>query len=45
MKIVTKVITNRIKAILPNIIDEEQSAFVKGRLISDDALIAMECYH
>lgn len=30
MKIVTKTIANRIKSILPDVVDEEQSAFVKG---------------
>jgi hypothetical protein len=45
MKIVTKVIANRIKPILPEIIDEEQSTFVHGRLITDNALVAMECFH
>jgi hypothetical protein len=45
MKIVTKAIANRIKSILPDIVDEEQSAFVKGRMITDNALIAMECFH
>lgn len=45
MKIVTKVIANRVKCILPDVVDEEQSASVRGRLIADNALIAMECFH
>lgn len=45
MKIVTKVIANKLKLTLPDLIDVEQSAFVQGRLINDNALVAMECFH
>jgi hypothetical protein len=45
MKIVTKTVANRLKVTLPDVIDIEQSAFVQGRLTTDNALIAMECFH
>ncbi|CAM8905567.1 unnamed protein product [Rhodiola kirilowii] len=45
MKIITKVLANRLKEILPSIISHNQSAFIKGRLITDNILLAHEVSH
>ncbi|XP_072074147.1 uncharacterized protein [Arachis hypogaea] len=44
-KVISKVLVRRMRAVMPRLIGETQSAFVKGRKIHDGTLIACETVH
>ena len=44
-KIITKIMANRLKKILPKVIPENQGGFIKGRKIQDNILLVQEAIH
>lgn len=44
-KVLSKVLANRLKQIIPDLISSTQNAFVAGRLIQDDIGISHEMFH
>lgn len=45
-KILSKTLCNRLSRILSKVISPEQSSFIKGRMIQDNLLLALElCHH
>lgn len=44
-KVGSKCLVNRLRPLLDDLISPEQSAFIPGRMITDNALVAFECIH
>lgn len=45
VKIITKVLANRMKYMLDSVVAENQSAFIPGRLITDNVMVGYEMVH
>lgn len=45
MRILSKVMTNRLKPCIKSLVSDKQSAFIEGRMLTDNALIAYEVNH
>lgn len=45
VRILSKIMTNRLKMCMKSIISENQSAFIEGRLLTDNAMVAFEINH
>ncbi|CAN1332707.1 Putative ribonuclease H protein At1g65750 [Linum perenne] len=44
-RVVAKILANRLRRVVPKLVDLEQSAFIKGRSIIDNVMIAFEVLH
>ncbi|CAN1746948.1 LINE-1 retrotransposable element ORF2 protein [Linum perenne] len=44
-RILAKILANRLREVIPGLIATEQSAFIKGRSITDNVLVAFESLH
>lgn len=44
-KLISKTLTRRLQEVLLEIIDVSQSAFIKDRLIMDNAILGIEAFH
>jgi hypothetical protein len=44
-KIISKCLVNRVHPLLDGMISSSQSVFITSRMITDNALIAFECFH